>query len=240
MATNGANDQRSFIYLGLAGETGRGRMVHVRPLPPRRRRRRMAANAQRAARGAGDPCARGAPAASRNHLCRHPIRTLSQHRPRRALGEGAHRRPRPARVVDPVPPARSRHDVHRLRELRDLSQRRCRRALDPPAGQRALPRDHHRTRRQSGQARADDGCQRQPAGPPVRGHRGRRHNPLHRRRRALGEPQPRPVSERRCGGHARRSGQPLAARHGDRHRPRRHVPQRRCRRSLAARDARCR
>ena len=29
MATNGANDQRSFIYLGLAGETGRGRTVHA-------------------------------------------------------------------------------------------------------------------------------------------------------------------------------------------------------------------
>ena len=28
MATNGKNDQRSFIYLGLAGETGRGREVH--------------------------------------------------------------------------------------------------------------------------------------------------------------------------------------------------------------------
>ena len=107
-----------------------------------------------------------------------------------------------------------------------------------PVG-RALPRDHHRARRQSGQARADDGCQRQSAGPPVRGDRGRRHAPLHRRRRALGEPQPRPVPERRCGGHARRAGQPLAARHGDRHRPRRHVPQRRRRRSLAAREARC-
>ena len=28
MATNGKNDQRSYIYLGLAGETGRGREVH--------------------------------------------------------------------------------------------------------------------------------------------------------------------------------------------------------------------
>ena len=27
MATSGVNDQRSFIYLGLAGETGRGRTV---------------------------------------------------------------------------------------------------------------------------------------------------------------------------------------------------------------------
>src|SRR6202035_3631338 len=27
MATSGANDQRSYIYLGLAGETGRGRVV---------------------------------------------------------------------------------------------------------------------------------------------------------------------------------------------------------------------
>src|SRR6202050_5900507 len=27
MATNGVNDQRSYIYLGLAGETGRGRVV---------------------------------------------------------------------------------------------------------------------------------------------------------------------------------------------------------------------
>ena len=29
MASNRTNDQRSFIYLGLAGETGRGRDVHA-------------------------------------------------------------------------------------------------------------------------------------------------------------------------------------------------------------------
>src|SRR5438477_10736463 len=35
-----------------------------------------------------------------------------------------------------------------MREFRDLPQRRCRRALDPSARQRALPRDHDRARRQ--------------------------------------------------------------------------------------------
>ena len=214
MATNGKNDQRSYIYLGLAGETGRGRVVQSglyrladgsdewqplqRGLPG----------------GAGGARPGGASAEPRDRLRRHAVRALSQRRPRRALGEGRHRRPRPAGLVDPVPPARSRRDVHRLRELRDLPQRRCRRALDAPAGQRALPGDHHRTRRQSGEAGAEAGRQRQPAGPPVRRHRGRRHAPLHRWRRALGEPEPRPVSERRCGRHARRAGQPLAAGHG--------------------------
>ena len=28
MATDGAKDQASYLYLGLAGETGRGRVVH--------------------------------------------------------------------------------------------------------------------------------------------------------------------------------------------------------------------
>ena len=161
MATNGKNDQRSFIYLGLAGETGRGREVH--------------SGLYRLADGSDEwqpmhaglpdaPAIRALavhPAASRDRLCRHAVRAVSQQRSRRALGEGGHRRPRPAGLVDPVPPARSRRDVHRLRELRDPSQRRCRRALDAPAGQRALPGDHHRTRRQSGQARADAGRQRQ-------------------------------------------------------------------------------
>ena len=105
----------------------------------------------------------------------------TQSGPYRSADRGEHwekvdiARPRPAGLVDPVPPARSRRDLHRLRELRDLPQRRCRRALDPPAGQRALPRDHHRTRRQPGEARADAGRQRQRAGPPVRRDRGRRH-----------------------------------------------------------------
>ena len=54
----------------------------------------------------------------------------------------------------------------------------------------------------------------------VRRDRGRRHDPLDGWRRALGKFEPRPVPERRHGRHARRAGQPLAAGHGLRHRPR--------------------
>ena len=50
-----------------------------------------------------------------------------------------------------------------------------------------------------------------------------RHHPEPRRRRALGEHEPRAVRERRHRGHARRAGRPLASGHGVRHRPRRPV-----------------
>ena len=56
---------------------------------------------------------------------------------------------------------------------------------------------------------------------------------LDRRRRALGKSEPWPIRQRRHRRHARRAGQPLAAELGLRDRPGRHVPQRRWRRPLA-------
>ena len=100
MATDGASDQKSYIYVGLAGETGRGRVVH--------------SGLYRLADGGDEwePLQRGLPEAPavralavhplqpRDRLCRHPIRPLSQRRPRRALGEGRRARSRPAGLVD--------------------------------------------------------------------------------------------------------------------------------------------
>ncbi len=37
MTSNGKNEQASYIYLGLAGETGRGRVVDFGPVPHGRR-----------------------------------------------------------------------------------------------------------------------------------------------------------------------------------------------------------
>ena len=82
----------------------------LRAFPAGRRQQRMGGAGARPARDAGGPRPGGAPAEARDHLCRHAIRALSQRRPRRALGEGRAARPRPAGVVDPVPPARPRRD----------------------------------------------------------------------------------------------------------------------------------
>jgi hypothetical protein len=76
MATSGANDQRSHIYLGLAGETGAGRVVQsgaVWPVPLDRRGRRMGGAAARPSRGSGCACSGGAPSASQNRLRRDTI-----------------------------------------------------------------------------------------------------------------------------------------------------------------------
>ena len=64
-----------------------------------------------------------------------------------------------------------------------------------------------------------------------------RHDPLDRRRRALGKSEPRPIHQRRHGRHARRPRQSLAARYGVRYWSRRHVPQRGWWRPLESRAA---
>ena len=63
-----------------------------------------------------------------------------------------------------------------------------------------------------GKARLDARRQREPARSPLRRDRGRRHDPLDRWRRALGESEPRPIRQRRHGRYARRAGEPVAAR----------------------------
>ena len=157
MQSNGANDRASCIYLGLAGETGRGRVVDSGLF-------RMADSG-----GEWEALQRGLPEKPAvRALAVHPqqpeiVYAGTQSGPYRSADRGDHwekverARSRPAGLVGAVPPARSRRDPGRLRELRDLPQRRCRRALDPAAGQCALSGDHHRTRRQPGQARPEDG-----------------------------------------------------------------------------------
>ena len=195
MATSGANDQRSFIYLGLAGETGRGRAVQ--------------SGLYRLADGSDEwePLHNGLPEAPAiRALAVHPLHPEiiyagTQSGPYRSADRGEHWEKVP--IPDHGLPVWSflfhPHDPN----VMFVGYENCEIYRSDDAGERwtrlpverALPRDHHRARRQPGQARAEDGCQRQRAGPPVRRHRGRRHAPLHRRRRALGEPEPRPVSQ---------------------------------------------
>ena len=165
-------EQRSWIYLGLAGETGRGRVVQ--------------SGLYRMADGGDEWEAlhRGLPEAPAvRALAVHPLHPEivyagTQSGPYRSDDRGEHWEkinipdhglPVWSFLFHPYDPER---DLRRLRELRDLSQRRRRRTLDPSAGQRALSRHHHRTRLQPGQARADAGCQRERAGltctPPSR------------------------------------------------------------------------
>ena len=87
MASDGRNDLRSYLYLGLAGETGgAGWCIPAFFASPTAAR--VGAAAARLAREAGGARLGGAPAEAGDRLCRHAIRALSQRRPRRPLGEG--------------------------------------------------------------------------------------------------------------------------------------------------------
>ena len=224
MATSGVNDQRSFIYLGLAGETGRGRTVESGLY-------RMADDSTE-----WQPMHRGLPEAPAiRALAVHPLHPEiiyagTQSGPYRSADRGEHWEKVP--IPDHGLPVWSvlfhPHDP----DVMFVGYENCEIYRSDDAGE-------HWTRlpvsvrfpeittapgaNPAKRVLKMDASVNKP-GPPVRRDRGRRHAPLHRRRRTLGKSQPRPVPERRCGGHARRAGQPLAAGHGDRHRPRRHVP----------------
>ena len=238
MAGNMANDQRSNIYVGLAGETGRGRVVQ--------------SGLYRMADGSDEweTLQRGLPEAPAvRALAVHPLNPAivyagTQSGPYRSDDRGEHWEK--IDIQDHGLPVWSflfhPHDP----DVVFIGYENCEIYRSDDAGERwarlpvsvRFPEITTAPGANPGEAGAEAGRQRQPAGPPLRRHRGRRHHPLHRRRRALGEPEPRPVPQRRRGRHARRAGQPLAPRHGVRHRPGRHVPQRRRRRPLAARAAR--
>ena len=163
MATNGKNDQQSFIYLGLAGETGRGRMVQ--------------SGLYRLADGSDEwePLHNGLPdAPAVRALAVHPLHPEivyagTQSGPYRSDDRGEHWEK--VDIADHGLPVWSflfhPHDP----DVIFVGYENCEiyrsddagEQLDAPAGQRALPGDHHRTRRQSGQARADAGRQRQPS-----------------------------------------------------------------------------
>ena len=81
-------DRASYLYLGLAGETGPGRVVDTglfRLADGGNEWEALQRGLPEKARGARP---RGASAKAGDRLRRHTIRPLSQRRPRRALGEG--------------------------------------------------------------------------------------------------------------------------------------------------------
>ena len=236
MASDGRNDQRSYLYLGLAGETGPGRPVHT--------------GLCRLADGSDEweLLQRGLPEAPAvRALAVHPLKPEivyagTQAGPYRSADHGEHWEK--VELPDHGLPVWSLlfhpHDP----DVIFVGYENCEiyRSDDAGGHWARLPvsvrfRRLPRLRREPGKACADDGRQR-PSPTTVCRDRGGRYPALHRRRRALGKSEPWPIRQRRHRRHARRAGQPLAAQLGLRHRPGRHVPQCRLRRPLADRAAR--
>src|ERR1700751_377533 len=160
MATDRNNNQKSYVYLGLAGETGRGRVVQygLFRLPD-----------------GGDewePLRRGLPdAPAVRALAVHPLNPEivyagTQSGPYRSADRGEHwdkvdlpdhGLPVWSILFHPHDPdvILVGYENCEIYRSDDAGERWSR-----PAGQRALSRDHHCVGRQSGKAGADDGRQR--------------------------------------------------------------------------------